>query len=442
MTARWVVLSLLLALPVRGQQAREEDEDLAEAERAAEQNTTAAAGYTPAAQALAVSPLRFTGYVDVGFARAQGDGTSFPRGDTRFPADYGVDTFAPMVNSRGDVASTDARGRLTNGFLPRSVGIAGNPSFLVNTVDADVRYQPVLPLLLFGRVQLLPRFGAADGESTRVLVEQAFARVAPFSSQELTIAAGKMDSVFGIEYLENEANLRTGITPSLIARYTTGQSLGAKVFYRFQIPALWTAISLNAAATNGGTFVETLQPQSASLTGTPVGSARLGLELNFPRVLVKLGGSAMYGPRNDQHDRDVHQRAFGADARFIVGPLSLAGEWVKADQFAGAGDKDNGLGTQTVVSGFHAEGAYVTAAIELPLEWGPLKKFTSYGRYSRRHAQFEGYPAITVDAITAGARVDLWDALALKAEGLFNREIEGAPSVANNVFTTSAVLTW
>ena len=34
---------------------------------------------------------------------------------------------------------------------------------------------------------------------------------------------------------ENEANLRTGITPSLIARYTTGQSLGAKAFYRMQL---------------------------------------------------------------------------------------------------------------------------------------------------------------------------------------------------------------
>ena len=43
--------------------------------------------------------------------------------------------------------------------------------------------------------------------------------------------------MFGIEYLDNQANIRTGITPSLIARYTTGQSLGAKAFYRIQIPA-------------------------------------------------------------------------------------------------------------------------------------------------------------------------------------------------------------
>ena len=63
---------------------------------------------------------------------------------------------------------------------------------------------------------------------------------------------GKFDSVFGIEYLDNQANIRTGITPSLIARYTTGQSVGAKLFYRLQFAPLWSAVCLNAAVTNSG----------------------------------------------------------------------------------------------------------------------------------------------------------------------------------------------
>jgi len=440
-----VAVALLFAAAAQAQEAAEvelDEEDLAEAAEAAAQNTTAAAGYSPTAAAATQSALRITGYVDIGFARAQGDGTSFLPGDTRAPLDYGVDAFAPMVNSRGDVASTNPRGRFTNGFLPRSAGIGGKPSFLVNTVDADLRYQPVQPLFLFGRVQLLPRFGAAEGETTRVVVEQAFARIAPFSSQELTLSLGKFDSVFGIEYLDNEANLRTGVTPSLAARYTTGQSIGAKIFYRFQIPSLWAAVSLNVAATSGGTMTETLQPQGASLTGVPVGSGRLGLELNFPFVELKVGGSAMYGPRNDQHDADVRQRAFGADARLIVGWLSLAGEWVKIDQFAGAADKVNGLGPQTLVSGFHAETVYGTLALALPIGLGPWKKLTPYGRYAHRHAAFEGFVPITVDTITAGLRADLWESLALKAEVLKNRELEGAPTVSNDVFTSSLVFSW
>src|SRR6185295_9591676 len=80
------------------------------------------------------TPLVMTGYVDVGFAKAQGDGTSFQPNDIGVPADYRVDPFATAVNSRGEVASTDyGNQRIVNGFLPRSVGIGGTPSFLLNT---------------------------------------------------------------------------------------------------------------------------------------------------------------------------------------------------------------------------------------------------------------------------------------------------------------------
>ena len=65
-----------------------------------------------------------------------------------------------------------------------------------------------------------------------------------------------------------------------------------------------------------------------------------------------------------------------------------------------------------------------------------------YGRYDRRHAQFEGFVPITVDRITAGARVDVWDSLALKGEYLINRELAGAPNVDNDVVTSSLIYTW
>src|SRR5262249_33647020 len=118
----------------------------------------------------------------------------------------------------------------------------------------------------------------------------------PFSSQEFALSVGKFDSVFGIEYLENEANLRTGITPSLIARYTTGHSIGAKAFYRFQIPAIWSAISLNAAVTNSGSWVESLQTPDIRLSGVPNGTARPGYELNLLGFQVKLGASGLTVP--------------------------------------------------------------------------------------------------------------------------------------------------
>ncbi len=396
-------------------------------------------GYTPPSDAAPAFSIN--GYVDVGFAKAQGDGTSFAPGDQSVPADYGVDTFAPAVNSRGDVASTDANGRFVNGFLPRSVGIGGNASFLLNTLDVDLKYTPATaPLMVFSRVQFLPRF-TGSGDDTRVYVEQAFGRLVPFESQEFALSVGKFDSVFGIEYLDNQANIRTGVTPSLVSRYTTGQSIGAKLFYRIQIEPLRSAVSLNVAATNSGNFVEALQTPDVSLTGEPVGSGRLGYELNTRGIQVKLGASGMIGPRNDQTEQAAHQKAYGFDARVAVAGVYLNAEYVHVDEAEG-GPKTTSLGNFPISSTFDARGGYVQLAYALPLSVGALHKLTVYGRYDHRHAWFEGFTPITVDRFTGGLRLDLLEAIILKAEYLDNRELAGAPTVANNVFTSSLVYSW
>lgn len=388
--------------------------------------------------------LELSGYVDLGWADAQGDGTSFRPGDTRLPADYFVDAFAPMVNSRGDVASTDSGGRFTNGFLPRQVGIGGRPSFLINNLTTDLRYASAgNALTVFARVHLLPRFLPEHGNQTTVWVEQAFARLLPFEAHELALFAGKFDSVFGIEYLDNQSNLRTGVTPSLLARYTTGQSIGAKVFYRRQIAPLWSALSLNVAATNSGNMIEALQPPDASLTGRPVFSARLGYELNLPRVQLKLGGSALRGPRNDQRDADRQQRMEALDARLYLAGFTLAGELVRvAEDAGGRAEKFTGLGPGAFASGFRARGFWVQASYRVLLELGPLSAITPYLRVGQRWARFEGLQPIEVRRLTAGARLDFGPQVALKGEWLKNDELLGAPTVANDVVTTSLVLSY
>ena len=112
MRARAAVALLLALAPLSA---------LADDEVPAEAEANGGEGYAPTAEAEHET-LRFTGYLDVGFAVAQGNGSSHAEGDTRVPADYGSDFFAPAVNSRGEVASTDAEGYFQNGFLPRSVG--------------------------------------------------------------------------------------------------------------------------------------------------------------------------------------------------------------------------------------------------------------------------------------------------------------------------------
>jgi hypothetical protein len=407
-------------------------------------------------------PLVITGYLDVGFAKAQGNGTSFPTSYSTAPppgpADFYVDTFAPAVNSRGEAASIQAPpGALVGGFLPRSAGIGGKASFLINTADVDLRYTaPELPIMIFTRLQVIPRLYDPDpsvnipaGEYTRLFLEQAFGRITPLRNAELAISIGRFDSVFGIEYLDNEANFRVGVTPSLVARYTTGQSVGVKAFYRYQIIPAASAISLNVSGTNSGTFVEALQGPSRSLTGEPVLAARLGYELNLPRVSLKVGGSAEYGPRNDQsYSTDVPQTLLGIDVRLILPTLTLAGEYVHVtEEDAGTTtpvDKLTGANLYPAdLYEFYVHGFWVQASEELPLSIDPFR-VTLYARYEQRHAEYPDFAGATilVDRITGGVNVGVGESLQVKAEYLVNRELEGAPQVANNVFTSSAVWTW
>ncbi len=390
----------------------------------------------------ALDALRVSGYLDVGFAKAGGNGTSFQAGDIRAPADYFVDPFSAAVNSRGDVASIDSGGRFTNGFLPRSVGIGGRPSFLLNTASVEARYAPRgVPLFAFVRAQLMPRFsGTAD--STRLELQQAFGKLTPFASQEFSVSAGRFDSVFGIEYLDNEAPIRMGITPSLVARYTTGHSLGLKAFYRQQAPSLKSSLSLNVAATNHGTRIEALVPTDASLVGVPVGSGRLGYEFNGEALQVKLGASGLIGPRNDQRSRRSQQWALAGDARVNVFGFALSGEFLRLVDAPGGSLKTTGVAPAELASGFDVWGGWVRLAYVFPIESRRLTQLAVYGRYDRREARFQGLPQVKTDRFTVGVKAQLFEVLALKAEVLFNRELSGAAEVENDVVTSSAVFSF
>jgi hypothetical protein len=380
------------------------------------------------------------GFVDVGFADATGNGTSFHADDDRLPIDYVADAFATAVNSRGEVASIDSEGRFTNGFLPRATNIGGQPSFLLNTLALEARRTAAGDaLLFFARVELLPRLDRT-GNQTRVVVEQAFGRVQPFGNHELMLFVGKFDSVFGIEYLDNPAPVRIGITPSLLARYTTGTSTGIKALYRVPIAALASAASLNVAATNSGPFVEALQSPDRSLTGFPVISARLGWELNLRAFQLKLGGSGSYGPRNDQPSDDARTKALAADARATFFGISLAGEYLHLDEDAGrTWRKLTGAGTQTLASAFRVRGFWTQLTVAVPYATAFFRRTFVYARAEERRGWFSGFAHVRTQRLTAGLRLDLGDSIALKIETLFNREREGAPDVDNDVRCASLV---
>jgi hypothetical protein len=153
-----------------------------------------------------------------------------------------------------------------------------------------------------------------------------------------------------------------------------------------------------------------LQPPDANLTGAPVASGRLGYELNAAALQAKLGVSAMAGPRNDSAGTvGAAARVRRRSAHRGGGPLPE--RRVRAGRRRAGRPEDDVRGTFPFASAFWARGGYAQLAYALALDAGPLRKVTLYGRYDRRHAWFEGYTAITVDRITGGLRLDLWEAV-------------------------------
>jgi hypothetical protein len=139
----------------------------------------------------------------------------------------------------------------------------------------------------------------------------------------------------------------------------------------------------------------------------------------------------------------VIQKQLGVDARVFVGPFSVWGEYVNLrEDPATAPPKPTGSGTYTIASGFKVHGFYLQLAYALPVHDRILSGASVYGRYDHRKGGFDGTPQLLTSRWTVGGRIELWGVLQLKAEVLFNRENAGAPTVDNDVFTTSAVFSF
>src|SRR4029079_16076309 len=102
---------------------------------------------------------------------------------------------------------------------------------------------------------------------------------------------GKFDSVIGIEYRSRKAKQRFGITPSLIARYTTGTPVGIKVRSRLGPNDL---VTVAGAWTNGSSVIEPFHfyDETDSNAGKTV-SGRVSIAPP-PPVLLELGVSGLY----------------------------------------------------------------------------------------------------------------------------------------------------
>jgi hypothetical protein len=403
------------------------------------------------------------GYADLGFFAPQGDGSGIVRdsGNLIFPQygptgggpQYGWvfmgDLLSPAVNSRGEAADLgDATGA---GPRYDSVHSRGAPGFIANEVNLTLTSGLGDNAIATASVNFVPRSGnnCAAGQTTGcntafslgdfVDVDLAQLEWLPTKSQKTSFFVGKFDSVIGIEYRDRKAAQRFGITPSLIARYTTGTALGLKVRHKLGPDDL---VTIAGAVTNGSFTTEQFHFYNELDTnaGKTI-SGRLALHPPTPFEL-ELGASGSWGSQDRARSSDHAMWFYGADLQARVSTVDLKAQWLRGKA---PGDPFGDVYGLDLHGGGYAE-----------VDWMVTPMFGVLGRGEYRDALVwllggapvdPGNPA-TGNRLyvtkswrgTAGIRLAFSDRIVLKAEYLRNGEYGGIPEIKNDVFTTSLLL--
>lgn len=387
-----------------------------------------------AGEVIAAPPIvRVSGYVDVGgaFAENGGRGFIFDTQDafaSRYPDVAWIllgDPWATPVNSRGDPADTS--GSLA--FLHDPVDSNGAFTFLVNEVNLDFSSSPLPSLFVFASLDLMPRTGFRGTLGDHFEIDYGYVDWTPFETWDITLSAGRFDSVFGREYRLQESPDRPGIAPSLLFRYVGGHPIGVKGRGRFLDKRLTVALGV----LNGASFIESMHfSDDVDRTSLKTASGRLSYALPlFGAGTAELGVSGEAGPQARQSDDSLIHWQWGFDVLVELPRLELRGEFVRGIAPGGGIDDADSLNYRA----FFAEGFFrVLPAI------GVL------ARYEQRHATHrrtdEFVYLIHIHRAVAGVRYDPAPNVAVKAEYLLNLELEPLPSFPDNVALASLVVSF
>lgn len=382
--------------------------------------------------------VTWSGYIDFGLFVPQGNGAGYVQDfghQTLNRAPYTSynwvflgDILAPAVNTRGEVADLgDAPG------VARfdSINSRGAPGFAINEVNLRLAARPAPNAIITASVNLVPRTGSDFALGDVFDVDIAQLEWLPTESQRTSIFVGKVDSVLGIEYRERKSNRRFGVTPSLMARYTTGTAVGLKLRSKFGEDD-WLVIA--AALTNGSNTTEQFHfYDELDSNAAKTASGRLSVRLPLPiQAQVEVGFSGSYGAQDRTTSNQHAMWFFGPDLMAEMGAVVVKAQWLKG---RAAGDPTQ----QAYQLDLHG-GGYLEANAMLTSSWGLL------GRLEYRDA----FVALALDRAyvtkswraTGGIRWVASRWAALKAEYLRNGEYGEIPAVRNDVFTSSVVLSY
>lgn len=387
----------------------------------------------------------FSGYIDLGFFWAQGDGSGVRQdfGHRWAPQYAGQildswvllgDPRSTAINSRGEVADVGV-GRA---MRDDPIHSGGRPTFIVNALSLGLLAQIADGLTVNARIDFLPR----DLESKEPHpgdyfdLKLAYVRYALEAGPlALTFFGGKIDSVLGFEYRMQESPNRVGITPSLLCRYTCGRPIGLKV----KGELFDEHLEISLALTNGSHMVSSFPFSNGSDFNrfkTVAGRVTVKLPVE-PRI--HLNASAAVGPQDRQPDDAVMQWHVGFAAALEWDRVFATAEFVKG-QATGKTGVSRELETACAAAAcLTYQGLYAQAGVHLT-PW-----LIVYGRFdwrSARHRDGDRFVYLSdVARATAGLNVHPWKWLAVKAEYVFIREL-GGYEFPDDVFTTSLVVSY
>jgi len=379
-------------------------------------------------------PVKITGYGDLGFFATQGDGSGFRRdaGHIQFPDEqqmawvfYG-DLLATMVNSRGDVADL---GEAPGVDRFDSINSNGNPSFLVNELNLGVQAGLGERALFTSSINFTPRTGVDFRLGDSFDVDLAQLEWLPTKDGKHSVFIGKVDSVIGIEYKTRKPTQRFGITPTLLARYTTGTAVGLKSRSKF----LNDRIIIATAITNGSFGTEQFHFHNEVDTNSfKTLSGRVSVRLPIPGLggTFEAGPSGQWGTQDGAPDGAGMMWTAGVDAEIDTPHFDIKAQYLKARAPGDAVSEAYSLKLKN--------GGYVEGNVTLTPIFGLL------GRAEFRDAEVrQGMERLYITKnwrATAGVRMIFSPNAVLKAEVSHNGEYGGVPSIPDDVVTTSAVM--
>ena len=388
------------------------------------------------------SPLSVSGYVDLGFFAPIGNnGVGWVRdvANRQFPeySNYAWtfvgDILGSPVNSRGEAADLgDPPG------IDRfdSVDSNGAPSFIVNEVNLRLGYTLADTAIMRASVNFVPRSATEDfaiGDFMEVdLAELEYLLT---DDGQTSLFVGKILPVFGIEYTDRKSDERFGITPSLIARYTTGPQLGAKI--RSKLFDDWLVLA--ASVTNNTSTVEQFhfyREIDRNAAKTLNGRVALGIPIGGLEALeghrLELGVSGELGAQDNDRRSDREIWFVGADLQYQGTDFAL-----KAQVITGEAP---GSVEQLVWALDLAPSGYVELDWQAHPQFGLLLRGDWRDAFVHRGSE-RAY--VTKQArVTGGLRWQFNPHVILKAEYFHNQELGKVDQFDNDMVTSSLLLVY